>query len=970
MWESPFIIGRSRKLSEFVLSSQLRDEEPLHECKGDSGSPSREQEDDEDSLYEVENGVVPTCREQEDDEISLYEVEDGVVPTCREQEDDEVSLCEVEDDNSSTSEDSELELRGSRQMCRPKEEFVYRDGHVPSSNAYVVLVMKDPIYAYGAIVTAASFQKRVRECRGARDVDLVCMLTPELYKDRSIVRALLSPGRFDKVFKVDYIDVKTIRLGSVRKENMYSSWKTSACTKWRMLDLYRRGGYEKVCMIDADAMFNKDPTDKLFGNEGVTKVSPLAATFSNPWASVHNNREQQKVIGLLSNELVPESWIRRCTAPLALAHNRFPIETNNVLIGTTVVVDLKTIGCHASSIALESYLARQVNSYGVFGLNSGSMIDEQALCGYFASEHLTKWAMVGPEFNMIPRKLQDWKKLYNTLNSPESLNEDLRDAFGNVNDAYILHYMGSNFWDFGNASFFRYPDTIHAKEFLDESAKAEISRVREQFVTGQRASADFGTSVPTLHLKSCTAEQTSLAKPQFDYNSNVSDQFFRPPDPSTFEVKDLYDGIATASLNMAQKHSSPGTISTVPFVSQFVSWRYVERFIETNSAVKRAFINSLCKTAHRFAGKNRTLTGIRVLELASGRGGDMHAWAQGGVHYLLGCDISDKSVQEARSRIQAFSGTPSIEMYNPNRYQYVEGDMTKRMEWVQRHHKDGRTLRGYFDIVACNFAAHYAHESLGAKEAFESNIVAALDPETTRDKIYMQTVVHRKFIMTMRKQRHHLERGDLSVMEYVLREESLQERFGAKHASSRIMRWSRVCRIMGGDETVVSTALNEIINRFSVLLVDGSVVFDNGIIRIVVYKPPDKQEDPLTYMFHVPGSINSIEQTLPRADTIASDLRRRSGGRKVDTKSVTFLEAIGYLPWNSVKTSLPNFKQLGVGGITNSSNASSKFQAIARKLSHKDTDREYLNTLESHMPLPLRVLETLLVYEYQNYMFE
>lgn len=85
----------------------------------------------------------------------------------------------------------------------------------------------------------------------------------------------------------------------------------------------------------------------------------------------------------------------------------------------------------------------------------------------------------------------------------------------------------------------------------------------------------------------------------------------------------------------------------------------------------------------------------RILDLAVGRGGDLHKWRSLGIQHALGIDISGESLCEAERRY--------TKMGRPYRYEFMQHDLRTGFA----HHK----YIGSCDAVTCMFALHYFFES-------------------------------------------------------------------------------------------------------------------------------------------------------------------------------------------------------------------------------------------------------------------
>jgi mRNA (guanine-N7-)-methyltransferase len=98
-----------------------------------------------------------------------------------------------------------------------------------------------------------------------------------------------------------------------------------------------------------------------------------------------------------------------------------------------------------------------------------------------------------------------------------------------------------------------------------------------------------------------------------------------------------------------------------------------------------------------------------VLDLACGRGGDVHKWLSLGIAHVKGLDVSPASVAEARSRFAARKSN--------KKYEFHVADLTGA--WT-----DGET----YDVVSCMFALHYFFGSEEAANRLMRTVSAHLRP--------------------------------------------------------------------------------------------------------------------------------------------------------------------------------------------------------------------------------------------------
>lgn len=97
--------------------------------------------------------------------------------------------------------------------------------------------------------------------------------------------------------------------------------------------------------------------------------------------------------------------------------------------------------------------------------------------------------------------------------------------------------------------------------------------------------------------------------------------------------------------------------------------------------VKRALLHQFASGAHD------------LLDLACGRGGDLHKWRALNIANVVGLDASAGSVAEARARLG--------QVTSPCTYVFLKHDL--RLPWA------GGDAR--FDVVTCMFALHYFFET-------------------------------------------------------------------------------------------------------------------------------------------------------------------------------------------------------------------------------------------------------------------
>lgn len=96
-----------------------------------------------------------------------------------------------------------------------------------------------------------------------------------------------------------------------------------------------------------------------------------------------------------------------------------------------------------------------------------------------------------------------------------------------------------------------------------------------------------------------------------------------------------------------------------------------------------------------------------LLELCSGRGGDMHKWMFNNIRHVVGYDISEKNIKECMRRLTT---TPKDKL-NGMLYNFHQIDLCseKANQIIQLHmQKEGNNR---FDNICCNFGLHYMFKS-------------------------------------------------------------------------------------------------------------------------------------------------------------------------------------------------------------------------------------------------------------------
>ena len=267
--------------------------------------------------------------------------------------------------------------------------------------AYVFLVMKDELYALGAM--AAAFSLKLTKPK----FPVICMITEDIKTMVPFMNKI-----FDKIVTVPYIEAPTNSLKTSKQTNMYLNWKDISFTKWNCLNLVE---YEKVLLVDADKVILQN-LDHLFN------LSAPAGTFSSPHSEHYMQRGGIKdpYYNLKHGNTVSLDQIR---IGIFGEYNK----SSFTVIGTSILIaPNKDHYKHFCS------MMKQYNNSKPFGLPCYSMTDEQSIV-YFYYEYLPKltkqpykWTYISQKYNWI-----SWR--YNWLRSDEF-------------PPSVIHYFGKKPW--------------------------------------------------------------------------------------------------------------------------------------------------------------------------------------------------------------------------------------------------------------------------------------------------------------------------------------------------------------------------------------------------------------------------------------------------------------------------------------------------------------------------------------------
>lgn len=224
-------------------------------------------------------------------------------------------------------------------------------------NAFTTLVMKNPHYAYGAMVMAHSLRLTKTKYK------ITCMLTSDLFpKYHKLLKSV-----FDEVYEIEYIESKGHELTSKKQKEIYSEWMSISPTKWRCLDLCK---FDKICFLDADLLIIKN-IDHLF------KLKAPAAAFVNYWVERNNPSYKNIKYGEKINSAIIKKNLRK----------------GYVAIGHCMILEPK---CKL----VDKFVEFMENDF-TNNTNSVSMIDEKSIVSFMLYMNKT-WTQLNHTYNTMP----------------------------------------------------------------------------------------------------------------------------------------------------------------------------------------------------------------------------------------------------------------------------------------------------------------------------------------------------------------------------------------------------------------------------------------------------------------------------------------------------------------------------------------------------------------------------------------
>lgn len=191
-------------------------------------------------------------------------------------------------------------------------------------------------------------------------------------------------------------------------------------------------------------------------------------------------------------------------------------------------------------------------------------------------------------------------------------------------------------------------------------------------------------------------------------DNTVVEFFFDKNNEQFFPSKTRYDKKEGNYINVAVDNFN-STMKPCDIMSIFSTNKKINKNRISNFFDMRRFHNWIKRIMIDEGLKNEKLNkNIKLLDLCSGKGGDIHKWIDNNIRYVEGYDIDTQSIKECILRYNKMRQKPVSKNFDFNFY---HKDLTKTN--VESNEN--------FDLITCFFAIHYFCESEETINKFVKN---------------------------------------------------------------------------------------------------------------------------------------------------------------------------------------------------------------------------------------------------------
>ena len=196
-----------------------------------------------------------------------------------------------------------------------------------------------------------------------------------------------------------------------------------------------------------------------------------------------------------------------------------------------------------------------------------------------------------------------------------------------------------------------------------------------------------------------------------------------------------------------------------------------------------------------------------LLELCSGKGGDLHKWCNNNVSNVYGYDICEQSITECRRRVTSASATVKNNNYNYNFYN-LDLCETNSYKTIMYHSKN------IFNNICCQFGVHYFFKS---EKSFGS-LLDILDNCLNEFGYFIVTFVDNTDLVKLTNNKTCIKEIDNEIVYYI-------EPNGKENTSI----FGNDLRIVLGGNNVLKSGSNEYIINYDYFI---KTMQDHGMILV------------------------------------------------------------------------------------------------------------------------------------------
>lgn len=210
-------------------------------------------------------------------------------------------------------------------------------------------------------------------------------------------------------------------------------------------------------------------------------------------------------------------------------------------------------------------------------------------------------------------------------------------------------------------------------------------------------------------------KDVSVAKNIVSENTNREST---PKEETKNNTSNLKDGSGGQVVNAVAKHYNE--LEEFGLASRSRSRIFYLR--NFNNWIKSILIGNILQKIRNDKGSDHNIT---VLDMCSGKGGDILKWRKGQISKLVCVDIAETSVEQSKMRYKEMQdrNQSSRQRQSIFKAEFLTADVTKQR--LKEMYADPDL---HFDLVSCQFAFHYSFESYPQADMMLKNISDCLQP--------------------------------------------------------------------------------------------------------------------------------------------------------------------------------------------------------------------------------------------------